>query len=203
VKPRTSTLRLAVGTVFESIAAALLVVRACPTLRCATIACVALLLASCAEPATRARGAASAAFERFAALQGDWVEVDAGVGAPGQVSVTYRVTGGGSAVVETLWPGAPDEMVSVYHLDGDDLVLTHYCSAGNQPHLRACRVDGQRVDFTFDGGSNIDPSRDMHMHDLRYEFVSPDEIRVTWQGWSDGAPDAAHVASFHFVRKPD
>ncbi len=59
------------------------------------------------------------------------------------------------------------------------------------------------MEFAFDGGTNIDPARDMHMHELACEFVTLDEIRVTWQGWSDGAPDPAHLAELHFVRKPD
>ena len=46
-----------------------------------------------------------------------------------------RTTGGGSAVTETLFPGTAHEMMSVYHMDGDDLVLTHYCAGGNQPRM--------------------------------------------------------------------
>jgi hypothetical protein len=33
-------------------------------------------------------------------------------------------------------------MVSAYHLDGEDLLLTHYCIANNQPTLRAQGVCG-------------------------------------------------------------
>src|SRR5437868_15374337 len=54
-----------------------------------------------------------------------------------EATVTYKVTAGGSAVVETVFPGTEHEMVTVYHQDGDDLVLTHYCMLGNQPRMRA------------------------------------------------------------------
>src|SRR5690348_14678733 len=46
-------------------------------------------------------------------------------------SVIFKLTGAGSALVETQMPGAAHEMVSVYHLDGDDLRMTHYCAAQN------------------------------------------------------------------------
>src|SRR5690242_6473548 len=70
-------------------------------------------------------------------LAGDWIQVGPDGKASDQVVATYRVTAGGSAVEETLFAGTPHEMVTVYHMDGDDLVLTHYCVAGNQPHMKA------------------------------------------------------------------
>lgn len=53
-----------------------------------------------------------------------------------QFELSYRVTSGGKTVLETMMPGTPGEMVTVYHLDGEDLVLVHYCNSGNQPHMR-------------------------------------------------------------------
>jgi hypothetical protein len=44
------------------------------------------------------------------------------------VRVEYRVTGAGSAVVETLFPGTPHEMVTVYHARKGVLCMTHYCA---------------------------------------------------------------------------
>jgi hypothetical protein len=145
--------------------------------------------------------AAEAGLAKLVALQGDWVDATGQLGPPDAVQVTYRVTGGGSAVVETLFPGTPHEMVTVYHKDGADLVLTHYCAAGNQPRMRARRIGEDAIDFAFDGGANIDPARDMHMHSGRLEFVAGDELRAEWQGWEGGRPDPAHLARFHFVRR--
>ena len=55
----------------------------------------------------------------------------------GDLVARYAVTAAGSAVVETVFPGTEHEMVTVYHADGSDLVLTHYCMEGNQPRMRA------------------------------------------------------------------
>ena len=82
----------------------------------------------------------------------------------GDLVARYAVTAAGSAVVETVFPGSAHEMVTVYHADGPDLVLTHYCMEGNQPRMRAKDARGPRFEFAFDGGTNIDPKRDRHMH---------------------------------------
>src|SRR5215218_10052120 len=70
------------------------------------------------------------AFEQLKKLAGDW---EATMSEGGKVTVRYKVTSGGSAVVETIMPGAEHEMVTVIHPDGDSILLTHYCMLGNQP----------------------------------------------------------------------
>jgi len=168
---------------------------------------VALLLAALLLPVASAGDAAAPAgdsFEKLKALAGDWIDVDGGFGMKDQVAVRYRTTGNGSAVVETLFSGTPTEMMTVYHKDGGDLVLTHYCSGGNQPRMRAkggASATGDVLAFDFDGGTNLDPSKDPHMHSCRIEFLGPDEVKGEWQGWAQGKADAGHVARFHLKRK--
>ena len=169
-----------------------------------SIALLASMLPACGLPQRHGahdHAAVDAAFTRLAGLQGEWVDPTGSLGAPDVVQATWRLTGGGSAVVETLFPGTPDEMVTVYHKDGHDLVLTHYCSAGNQPRMRATSLGEHVIQFDFDGGCNIDPARDMHMHSGRLEFVSGDELHAEWQGWEDGKADPDHLAQFRLVRK--
>ncbi len=129
---------------------------------------------------------AATAFERLKALEGEWIDPDGIFGEKGAVAVTYRV-------------GTPAEMVTVYHKDGDDLVLTHYCSAGNQPRMRAKTVSGNTLAFDFDGGTNIDPAVTSHMHSVKFEFLGPDEIRATWGNWEKGKPN--HEGVYRVVRK--
>jgi len=168
-------------------------------------AVLALALSSCAAPPAdpAAHAAADASFARLAALQGEWVDVDGAMVPRGEMLVTYKVSAAGSAVVETLFPGQEHEMITVYTREGQDLVLTHYCALGNQPRMRATRLGGDVLQFEFDGGAGIDPARDEHMHSGRIEFVSADELRTEWQGWSGGAPVADHKVGLHLARKPD
>src|SRR5262245_56809684 len=71
----------------------------------------------------------AAAFDKFKQLEGEWVgkEVSGAKGIEGDVHIKYKLTAGGSAVVETIMPGSEHEMVTVIHPDGNNLVLTHYC----------------------------------------------------------------------------
>jgi hypothetical protein len=146
-----------------------------------------------------AAGHGKQALEKLKALEGEWIDVEGVFGTKGAVAVTYRVTSGGNAVVETFPVNTPNEMVTVYHLDGGNLVMTHFCSSGNQPRMRSSGLQGNMLSFDFDGGTNIDPATTSHMHSAKIEFVSSDEIRGTWQNWSMGKPD--HSATFRVVRR--
>ena len=157
-----------------------------------------------AEPAGAGshRAAAAVSLERFKSLAGDWVATEDGeMFKKGDVVSRYAVTASGSAVVETVFPGSPHEMVTVYHADGPDLVLTHYCMEGNQPRMRAKNPKGSsRLDFAFDGGTGIDPKKDRHMNSATIEFIGPDELSSVWTEIEAGKP--VFVAKSRLVRKP-
>jgi hypothetical protein len=169
------------------------------------VALAALVLAGGAalagrKPAAAAGKPATPALDRFKALAGDWVAAEDGpMTKKGDLTARYVITAAGSAVVETLFPGTVHEMVTVYHADGPDLVLTHYCTEGNQPRLRARDAQGSRFDFAFDGGTNIDPRHDRHMHSASVELIGSDEIRSEWTELDEGKP--VLVARSHLVRK--
>ena len=103
-------------------------------------------------------------------------------------------------MVETLFPGAPHEVTTIYHRDGNDMVLTHDCAGGNQPRMRARTVDRNTVAFEFDGGTHFNPAVDPHMHEAQIEFISADEIRAHWKSWNKGQP-APHSPNFRLHRK--
>src|SRR5262249_16120407 len=104
-------------------------------------------------------------------LAGDWTGKAKHGSDERDASVNYQVTSGGSAVVETLFPGTEHEMVTVDHQDGDDLVLTHYCMLHNQPRMRAERNGAaNKLAFKFSGGTNVKPDKDPHMHDVTLEI---------------------------------
>ncbi|MDD4868213.1 MAG: hypothetical protein PHQ28_14170 [Mycobacterium sp.] len=150
-------------------------------------------------------------FEKLKQLAGEWVAADepstpAGekknekkTDAPAPICI-YRTVSAGTAVQETLFPGTPHEMVTMYHLDGADLVLTHYCALGNQPKMRAEKsADSSKLVFKFAGGTNIDPEKDAHMHDLTLTFVAPDRLRAEWTHYANGK--STGVKTFEMLRK--
>lgn len=148
----------------------------------AGLACALILFATGAEPA-RPAADAKAAFERLKSLAGDWTATIEGQGEAAKIQ--YKVTANGSVLMETLFAGSPHEMVTMYHLDGDDLRLTHYCAAKNQPRLKLDRAAStpDTLIFTFDGGTNFDPSKDMHMHAAEIHFKGPGRVVSRWQSY--------------------
>ncbi len=150
---------------------------------------LALTVIPCTRAAAAPGGSAgTAAFERLKGLEGEWVgKAGHGSGEKTDAVVRYHVTADGSAVTETLFPGTPHEMLTVYTLDRGALVLTHYCAMHNQPRMKL-RAGGPADELTFDfaGGANIDPAKDVFMHDAKIVFVDEDHLRGEWTGWSGG-----------------
>src|SRR5690349_7146838 len=98
---------------------------------------LAAAFAQAGEPPSMKPYTGSKEFEAIKTLAGHW-EGNTDEKMPnmsGQVTIDYKVTSGGSAVVETLNAGTPHEMVSVYTDNGGKLAMTHYCLMMNQPHL--------------------------------------------------------------------
>ncbi|MCQ4166480.1 hypothetical protein [Tahibacter harae] len=95
---------------------------------------------------------AQAAFARLGQLAGDWE----GQFANGRHhTVNYRFSAGGTVLVET-WALAPGrESITVYYVDGDELLATHYCPQGTQPRLRLVDDAGGRLSFELRDGGNL------------------------------------------------
>jgi hypothetical protein len=129
-----------------------------------------------------------AAFDRLKGLVGDWeghVTTPDGPAA----RVEFRLAGNGSALVERLFPGTSHEMVSIYHMVGSDLVLTHYCAMANQPRMKL--VSGGKAGelaFDFTGGDNVDPATTVHMHSGRFTVTGADSYEADWQVMGQGKP---------------
>jgi hypothetical protein len=135
--------------------------------------------------AAPARPDAKAAFERLKTLAGSWRGNVMTADGP-TAEVAYAVTSGGHVVAERLFPGTDHEMVTMYHLEGDALVLTHYCTMGNQPRMRLVEASGDTLRFDFTGGAGIDPARDTHMHSGTIVFKGPDRIESQWAVYDKG-----------------
>lgn len=144
----------------------------------ALVVATAGLAAAADNPAPPAAASpAKAAFEKLKSLNGEWE----GTAKGHKASVTYRTASNGSVVQEDLFPGTDHEMISMYHLDGDALVLTHYCALGNQPRMRLSKTSSpDELRFDFDGGTNFKPETDTHIHSGRIKWLSPDEIESEW-----------------------
>jgi hypothetical protein len=145
---------------------------------------------------------ANAALEKMKKLAGTWLLADKDGKATDQVASVIKVTAGGSVVHETLFPGQPQEMVSVYTVDGADLIMTHYCVLGNQPRMKADpKSAANQIVFRFAGGANLDPKKDKHMHEATLTIVDDDRLEVNGIGWENGAPAKEMCCGLKLVRK--
>lgn len=163
---------------------------------------IALAAGARAEEPKKASTDTHPGFEKIKKLAGTWVEADKDGKPTEKVVSVVKLTAGGSAVQETLFPGQPMEMMSVYHRDGSDLVMTHYCVLGNQPRMKADpKSPPNQIRFLFAGGANLDPAKDMHMHEGTLTFVDDDHIEFSGVGWVGGKPAPDHCATMKLVRK--
>jgi hypothetical protein len=145
---------------------------------------------------------ANANFEKLKKLAGTWVLADEQGRPTDQIWSVIKVTAGGSAVHETTFPGQDQEMISVYTVDGSDLVMTHYCVLGNQPRMKADPASKpNQIVFHFAGGGNLDPAKDKHAHEATLTFINDDQYEVNGVAWENGAPAKDMCGAVKLVRK--
>jgi hypothetical protein len=140
------------------------------------------------EAKSLSREQARAAFERFKGLDGSWE----GKSTKGWTDrVAYKSIAGGSCVMQTSFDSHPNEMMAtMIHLDGERLLLTHYCMAKNQPRLVATGMsdDGTVVTFSFLDGTNLGPEgrNRGHMDKVVFTFESANSFTSRWTWYQDG-----------------
>ena len=130
-------------------------------------------------------GANAAALTQLRGLAGEWEGSLEWTGArtgTGKMNATYYETGNGSAVVENLAVDGVPSMTSVYHLDGADLRMTHYCGAQNQPRLKASRIDVAKssLDFDFVDATNLRSPDAPHVYGFEMRLLSADHITLAF-----------------------
>lgn len=147
-------------------------------------------------------GPKNAGLEKMKTLVGTWVTADKDGKPTDEVVSVIKLTAGGSAIQETLFPDQPMEMVSIYTADGSDLVMTHYCILGNQPRMKASTKSlTNKLNFEFAGGTNLDVKKDKHMHGAILTIVDADHYEVEGVGWENGAPVKEMCNGMKLVRK--
>ncbi len=152
-----------------------------------------------AAMAAFAQSSGQKSFATMKSLAGNWEGKDSMGGA---VEVSNRVTAGGSAVmseIKTNMQGKSEDMISMINMDGDRLLLTHYCSAGNQPRMQASlSPDGKSITFTFVDATNLASPDAPHMKSVTFNFI--DENHHT-EEWHFTVPGKEMVERFDLQRK--
>src|SRR4029077_3356813 len=133
---------------------------------------------------------AQKSFDKLKSLAGTWRgPITADPPQPGwdnkPMSLSMRVTSRGNLLVhEMKEPGTPDDPskddpITTFYLDGDRLLLTHYCDAGNRPRM-AARVspDGKTIEFDFlDVAGSTQYG---HMHHAVFTIIDANHHTEEW-----------------------
>jgi hypothetical protein len=142
---------------------------------------------------------AAAAFARIKSLAGEWQSV----GSNGEHSkLVFQVISGGSAVMERFssdaLPPQSGDMVTIYYIDHGNLVLTHYCIAHNQPHMRATLYDARTGELNFDfvDGGNLSSGDEGHMHSAKLRFIDDDHLSSEWEYMEARSPKFSEISKF-------
>ncbi|MCA9278658.1 MAG: hypothetical protein H6815_10755 [Phycisphaeraceae bacterium] len=136
-------------------------------------------LATGARVAGKPTPEAAAMFDQIKALEGDWYMTDDN----GQehLAMEFDVIAAGSAVREIMFRDSEAEMTNLYHLDGNKLVITHYCAAGNQPRMVATSTasDGS-IPFKFESVSNLVSADGSYMGSLVLHMPDSNTLIEDW-----------------------
>ena len=87
----------------------------------------------------------------------------------------------------------PEDMITMFHLDNDRLLMTHYCGAGNQPRMQATTSpDGKTITFDFVDGTNLASPEIGHMHRMVLSLLDANHHTEEWT-YSDHGKETKEV----------
>jgi hypothetical protein len=137
-----------------------------------------------------AQSDAQKSFDTLKTLAGSWE--GSFNGNPMQISL--RVTSMGNALVhEMRQAGSSDDPITMVYLDGDRLLLTHYCDAGNRPRMTARMTsDGKTVEFNFLDVANFNSTQGGYMQHAVFTTVDANHHTEDWTFLLHGKPMQAH-----------
>jgi hypothetical protein len=122
-------------------------------------------------------GSSDAAFDAFRGLQGKWT-IQSGEKTLA-IEMTYEVGSKGSIVTEQF-----GKELSVIYRDGQSLLMTHFCNAGNQPRLRLKKSSRPGLfEFeTFDI-TNLKNADADHVEKVIYKVTDDKrmELEIVWK----------------------
>jgi hypothetical protein len=138
------------------------------------------------------------AFDQLKALVGEWEGMNEG----GRVKITYTLVSGGTALMERMQPASEAEMISMYSADGDKIVVTHYCSEGNQPSMKTetLKAKANKYSFSLVSVSGLKSPDAGHMVGLVLTLVDKDHLKQEWTYTDKGKTS---TNSFEYRRRPE
>jgi hypothetical protein len=136
------------------------------------------------------------AFNQLAALVGTWEAIQDGV----PIKETYTLIANRSTLMAQTQPGEESVMITMFTVDGDRLIATHYCSARNQPHMLTVAPGHLENGMTFslERVTGMKTPDDWHNTGLTIKLDDKDHMTQRWTYLYKGK---AGTNVFHYTRK--
>jgi len=135
------------------------------------------------------------AFDRLAALKGKWSGEQEGV----KVSLIYTLTANGSALMEEFRPEKGPVMITMFTVDGDHLIATHYCSAKNQPQMVTSAITDAQKPLAFSLARITGLKSPDAWHNTRLTVIQEDNDHLT-QEWTYQSKGKTGKTVFRYTR---
>jgi hypothetical protein len=136
------------------------------------------------------------AFAQLASLVGQWKGVQGNT----EINLTYTLTANGSAVMEESQPAGEAAMITMFTVDGDRLIATHYCSMGNQPQMVTKPItepSAKNLTFSLSRVTGLKTPEDFHNTGLT---ITMEDARHLTQVWTYEYKGKEGTNVFHFTR---
>ena len=141
--------------------------------------------------AAAAQSDAKKAFEKMKTLAGSWQGTVMNI----PINFTIRAVSSGTAILHegNTEKGVPNHEITMFYVEGDRLLATHYCDAGNRAHWEGkMSPDGKTIEFSFldvAGSTRGGYLKDMVItmidadhHIVGFTFVMPDGKPIQLRG---------------------
>lgn len=131
-------------------------------------------------------------FDQMKSLAGNWQGTIMGI----SINVTIRLASSGTAILQEATTGGgrpPDHEITMFYIEGDRLLATHYCDGNNRARFEGkLSPDGKTSEFTFldvtgstKGGlvkHMVITVIDANKHVVEFTFIKPDGKPIELRG---------------------
>ena len=135
------------------------------------------------------------AFDRLASLKGEWKGEQGGV----KISVIYTLTANSSALMEEFRPESGPVMITMFTVDGDHLIATHYCSAKNQPQMITSTITDAQKPLAFSLARITGLKSPDAWHNTGLTLIQEDSDHLT-QEWTYQSKGKSGKSVFRYTR---
>jgi hypothetical protein len=163
------------------------------TLSLGSVTMIALLSVAASLPVDKTKS--EEAFDRLATLKGEWSGEQEGV----KISLIYTLTANGSALMEEFRPESGAVMITMFTVDGDHLIATHYCSAKNQPQMMTAAITDVQKPLAFSLARITGLKSPDDWHNTGLTMIQEDNDHLT-QEWTYQSKEKSGKRIFRYTR---